>query len=77
VRESLTILASCLILILTSALVGPYFVDWKQHRAWVESQLSQAIGAQVIVDGAIDLKLLPALALSIEKVHLEGLASKM
>ena len=76
-RESLTILASCLILILTSALVGPYFVDWTQHRDWVESQLSQAMGAQVVVDGAIDLKLLPAPTLSVDKVHLDALGSNL
>jgi uncharacterized protein involved in outer membrane biogenesis len=77
VRESLTILASCLILILTSALVGPYFVDWTQHRSWIESQLSQAVGAKVLVEGAIDLRLLPAPSLSVDKVRLGNVGSEI
>ena len=29
-RESLTVLAALLVLLLTAALVGPYFIDWTQ-----------------------------------------------
>jgi uncharacterized protein involved in outer membrane biogenesis len=59
-RESLTILASILIAALTAALVGPWFVDWTQQRAFIEAQLSQALGAPVETRGAIGLVFLPA-----------------
>ncbi|HWG07343.1 MAG TPA: AsmA family protein, partial [Beijerinckiaceae bacterium] len=73
-RESLTIFAGLLILILTVALVGPYFVDWTAQRGWVEKLLSDAIGAPVEVAGAIDLKLLPTPSLRLEKVVMGGTA---
>lgn len=58
-RDSLTVLAILLIGVLTTALVGPYFIDWDAHRALIERKLSQAVGVPVTVSGTIDLKLLP------------------
>ena len=58
-RESLTILACCLVAALTAALVGPWFVDWTAQRPWVEAQLSAALGRSVRTSGSIDLVLLP------------------
>ncbi len=58
-RESLTVLAILLILVLSAALAVPYFVDWNAERGLVEAQLSQLLGRPVKVRGAIDLKLLP------------------
>ncbi len=69
-RESLTILASILIAALTAALVGPLFVDWTQQRAFIEQQLSQAIGARVETRGAIGLVLLPTPRLELGGVSL-------
>ena len=68
-RDLLTIVASFLILVLTLALVGPWFVDWTARRGWVESELSRMTGARVRVDGAIDLKLLPIPSLALKGVH--------
>ena len=59
-RDSLTVLAILLIGILTSALVGPYVVDWNSQRGLIERRLSQAAGTPVTVSGPIDVKLLPA-----------------
>ena len=58
-RESLTVLAALLVLLLTAALVGPYFVDWTQQREIIEARLSQVAGAPVHIHGRIDLRLLP------------------
>lgn len=71
-RETLTIFAGLLILILTIALVGPYLVDWTAQRGWIETLLSDATGAHVEVAGAIDVKLLPTPSLRLEKVVLRG-----
>ena len=58
-RESLTVLAALLVLLLTAALVGPHFVDWTQQRAIIEARLSEVAGAPVHIHGRIDLRLLP------------------
>lgn len=73
-RESLTIFAGLLILILTAALVGPYFIDWSAQRGFIEARLSEATGAKVEIAGAIDVKLLPTPTLQLEKVEIDGAA---
>jgi uncharacterized protein involved in outer membrane biogenesis len=59
-RDSLTILAIALIVVLTAALIGPYLVDWSAERGLIEARLTEALGAPAKIRGAIDLKLLPS-----------------
>ncbi|QXX75864.1 AsmA family protein [Methylovirgula sp. HY1] len=68
-RESLTVLAILLILVLSAALAVPYFVDWNAERGLVQTQLSQVLGRPVAVHGAIDLRLLPTPYLSLADVR--------
>ncbi len=58
-RDSLTVLAILVIGVLTTALVGPYLIDWNFHRQLIEQRLTAAAGTEVTVAGPIDLKLLP------------------
>ncbi len=58
-RDILTGLAIIVIVVLTTLLVAPYFVDWNGQRAFLETQLSRAFGQRVTIGGTIDLKLLP------------------
>jgi uncharacterized protein involved in outer membrane biogenesis len=58
-RVFLTSTAILLIAVLTAALVGPYFIDWSQHRATIEAQLSRAVGLPVKLAGPIKAALLP------------------
>ena len=58
-RDSLTVLAILVIGVLTTALVGPYLIDWNAHRQLIEQRLTAAAGTKVTVAGPIDLKLLP------------------
>lgn len=67
-RDLLTIAAGIVILVLTAALGLPFFVDWNGYRLDVEARLSQALGAPVTVDGAIDMRLLPTPMLALERV---------
>jgi len=67
-RESLTVLAALLILCLSVALVGPYFVDWNGQRDLIARQLSEALGEKVTIGGAVDLKLLPTPFLHVEDI---------
>jgi uncharacterized protein involved in outer membrane biogenesis len=71
-RDILTLVAGALILVLTAALIGPWFIDWTAHRGWVESELSRVSGARVRVTGAVDLKILPVPRLELARVHVSG-----
>ncbi|WPP05616.1 AsmA family protein [Methylocella tundrae] len=74
-RDSLTVLAIALILVLTAALVGPYFVDWSAQRGWIEAQLTPTLGAPARILGSIDLKLLPTPYFVVEDIELGDPAS--
>ena len=52
-------LAIALILALVTALVGPHFVNWADHRAQFEAEASKLVGLDVRVTGPIDVRLLP------------------
>ena len=45
-------IAIALILALLAALVGPYFVNWNDHRAFFEAEASRLVGLNVQVAGA-------------------------
>lgn len=71
-REILTVLAGILVLLLLTALLGPYVVDWRDWRSDVEARLSKAIGAPVSVAGAIDIRFLPIPRLVLGDVQVSG-----
>jgi uncharacterized protein involved in outer membrane biogenesis len=48
-----------IVLALTVALVGPYFVDWTSYRADFEREASRILGRQVKVEGDATARLLP------------------
>ncbi|MEJ1938320.1 AsmA family protein, partial [Nostoc sp. NIES-2111] len=58
-RDLLTGLAILLIIALSVALAGPYFVDWNSRRGEIEARISNYVGAPVTVRVPIALKLLP------------------
>ncbi len=58
-RDLLTGLAIILVVVLTTMLIAPYFVDWNGQRGVLEAQLARALGQKVTIGGDIDLKLLP------------------
>lgn len=73
-RDALTFLAVVIIVALSAALAIPHAVDWTSRRGWVESILSEALGARVEVAGAIDVKLLPSPILDLGQVSVRGLS---
>ena len=44
-----------IVLALTAALVGPYFIDWTSYRADFEREASAILGRKVKVEGAATL----------------------
>lgn len=75
-RDSLTVFAIALILVLTAALVGPYFVDWSAQRGWIEARLTETLGAPAKILGAVDLKLLPTPYFVVENFEVGDKAGK-
>lgn len=69
-RESLTVLAGLLVLALLAALIGPGFVDWRAYRPQIEARLSEALGVETQIGGAIGLRLLPSPRISLENVRI-------
>ena len=73
-RESLTILAVAVILLLSALLIGPYFVNWNNQRDFIAAKLSKAAGATVKIAGGIDVKLLPRPIFRVGQVSIAGAA---
>ncbi len=71
-RDSLTVLAILVIVCLTAALVGPYFVDWNAQRALIERKLSAAVGVPVVIAGPIHVQLLPQPVFKLAEVTIGG-----
>ncbi|HEY1886391.1 MAG TPA: AsmA family protein, partial [Roseiarcus sp.] len=58
-RTVLTIVAVALVAVMSVALVAPYLIDWSSQRGEIESRLSTVTGANVSLNGPIELRLLP------------------
>ncbi len=57
------------ILVLVTALVGPFFIDWTVYRSTFETYAERALGHKVTVLGEADLRLLPAPSISFSDVR--------
>jgi len=71
VRNVLTIVAVALVVVMSVALIAPYFVDWSAQRSEIEARLSAITGANVSLIGPVELRLLPTPYLALG----EGLVS--
>ncbi len=63
-------LAIALILALTTALVGPLFVNWNDHRAFFEAEASRLVGLNVQVAGPIKVSVLPTPAVTLGDIEI-------
>jgi len=57
------------ILVLVTALVGPFFVDWTLYRSTFETYAERVLGHKVTVLGEADLQLLPAPTITFSDVR--------
>ncbi len=67
-RIILTLIAVALVVALSAALFAPFFVDWSHHRAQIEAELGDILGARVVVSGPIDIRFLPTPYLQLKNV---------
>jgi uncharacterized protein involved in outer membrane biogenesis len=61
-----------IVLVLTAALVGPYFVDWTSYRADFEREASAVLGRRVTVNGTAEARLLPFPSVTFSDVSVGG-----
>lgn len=59
-NHTLTGLALAVVLALAAALIGPFFIDWGDHREAFERQASRILGVPVSVRGEVEVRLLPS-----------------
>ena len=71
-RDLLTYIGIALILALSAAVAAPLFIDFDAFRPRIAEELSQASGAQVLLDGPIALRFLPTPRFSAENLDLSG-----
>ncbi|MGD1035882.1 MAG: AsmA family protein [Roseiarcus sp.] len=67
-RITLTLIAVALVVALSAALFAPFFIDWSLHRAQIEAELGDILGARVVVSGPIDIRFLPTPYLQLKNV---------
>ena len=58
-RYVLTIIAVALVAVMSAALVAPMLIDWSAHRAEIEARLRAITGANVLLTGPVEVRLLP------------------
>jgi uncharacterized protein involved in outer membrane biogenesis len=61
-----------IVLVLTAALVLPYFVDWTSYRADFEREASNILGREVKVEGSVSARLLPFPSVTFADVVVAG-----
>lgn len=62
-------LGVAVILVLVTALVGPFFVDWTVYRSTFEQYAERALGHRVTVLGDADIQLLPSPSVTFSDVR--------
>ncbi|MEQ1950425.1 AsmA-like C-terminal region-containing protein [Mesorhizobium yinganensis] len=61
-----------IVLVLTAALVAPYFIDWTNYRAEFEREASAILGRKVVVQGDAEARLLPFPSVTFSNVAVGG-----
>ena len=71
-KALLTTLFSVLILIIVALLVIPSFIDWSQYKDQIRTQVSNATGYELTLDGPLKAAFLPVPHVSIENASINS-----
>lgn len=63
-------LLALVVVLIAAILIGPSFVDWNAHKGRITAEVERLTGRALTIEGDISLVLLPAPALSVDKVRL-------
>jgi hypothetical protein len=69
VKTFLYALLGLVVLVIAAALIGPGLVDWNAQRDRIAAEVHKATGRDLMIDGDVHLAVLPAPALSAERVR--------
>jgi uncharacterized protein involved in outer membrane biogenesis len=63
-------LLALVVVLIAAILIGPSFVDWNAQKGRITAEVEKLTGRALTIEGDISLALLPAPALSVDKVRL-------
>ncbi len=66
-------LAGLFVLLVAAALIGPSLIDWNAHKDLIAAEVRKATGRDLAIDGDVSLAVLPAPALSADRVRLANI----
>ena len=69
-NNALLYIGGFFVVVLASLFAVPHFVDWNSYRGVFEEEASRVLGRDVRIGGAVNLRLLPAPYVSLEKLKI-------
>lgn len=73
-RKLLYGLIGAVVVAVAAALIVPSFIDWNSYKAQLAEQVRSATGRELVINGDLDLSVLPSPRLSAEDVRLANVA---
>ena len=69
-RKFLIGLGALVVLLIGAALIAPSLIDWNDYKREITAQVKAATGRDLVIDGDLDLALLPSIRLTVDGVRL-------
>ena len=71
-KKLLIVLATVVAVLIVAVVVGPGLVDWNSYKGEITTRVKDATGLDIHIDGDLELAVLPAPALVVNKVRLSN-----
>lgn len=65
--------SAVVVLLVAAVLVGPNLIDWNKHKAFIAQQAKAATGRDLVINGDIEISVLPSPALVAHEIELSNL----
>jgi len=71
-KHPLLIACGLVVVILFTALIAPFLINWTAYRAEIENEAGRILGRQVVINGDIDIRLLPSGVIRFGRVEVKS-----
>ncbi len=71
-KHPLLILCGLVVVVLFTALIAPFLINWTAYRAEIENEAGRILGRQVVINGDIDIQLLPSGVIRFGRVEVKS-----
>ncbi len=71
-KHPLLIACGLVVVILFTALIAPFLINWTAYRAEIENEAGRILGRQVTINGEIDIRLLPSGVIRFGRVEVKS-----